>query len=251
MTTDLPEYGERFYRTWHQNNQLKYFQVKVKESDLIIGIDKLSYSKDLVKECRLELIKLRSMIESYIEQYPSFKSSLTPLIIAEGAPDIIAVMGKAAWQAQVGPMAAVAGALADHMGAVLKETVKQIVVENGGDIFLNSTREVTVAIFAGNSPFSKKIGIRILPHEGPLGLCTSSGTVGHSLSFGKADAVVIKAESAALADAAATQAANLVKSVEDFETAIEYSQSIKGIRGILIIKGDKMAIWGEMEIKPI
>jgi len=157
-------------------------------------------------------------------------------------------MAKAAAVAGVGPMAAVAGTLSQALGEKLSTCCRECIIENGGDIYLYSQRERRVAVFAGPSPFSNKIAIRILPEETPLGICTSSGTVGPSLSFGQADAVVIKARDVALADAVATAAANLVKNEDDLIKAIEFAQNIKEVAGILAIKNDKLAAWGEIEI---
>jgi ApbE superfamily uncharacterized protein (UPF0280 family) len=125
----------------------------------------------------------------------------------------------------------------------------EIIVENGGDIFLKASSKRTVAIYAGDSIFTQQIAMEIEPEETPLGICTSSGTVGHSLSFGKADAVVIYSPSAILADAAATAACNLVKNHSDIEKAIDFARSINGVRGVAIIFGDKLGIWGKIRLK--
>ena len=119
------------------------------------------------------------------------------------APPLLRTMLSAARLAGVGPMASVAGAIAQAVGAALKPHSSSIIVENGGDCYLDMDEETTVGIYAGpRSPFSGKIGIRLTADVFPLGICTSSGTVGHSLSFGKADAVTVTARDAALADAA-------------------------------------------------
>jgi ApbE superfamily uncharacterized protein (UPF0280 family) len=116
---------------------------------------------------------------------------------------------------------------------------------------MNSHQERTVAIFAGQSRFSQRLGIKVYPDESPLGICTSSGTVGPSLSFGTADAVLIKSPSAALADAAASRAGNLVKTAEDAARAIDAVKGIPGITGILIIKDETLAAWGSIELVPL
>ena len=118
--------------------------------------------------------------------------------------------------ANVGPMAAVAGAMAEFVSKDLLKISKQVIVENGGDIYLATSRERTIGIYAGTSPLSMKLGITISPEDSPLGVCTSSGTVGPSLSFGKADAVCILSKSAALADAAATAVGNVVRGEEGY-----------------------------------
>lgn len=241
----------RSYRSMHAASDLKYFQVGLKETDLSIGVDKECFDWGLVAICEQEIRKLRGSLESYINIHPEFQSSLAPLNLLPGAPALAVAMSQAAWQAGVGPMAAVAGAFAEYIGRKLKTMVNQVIVENGGDLYIDSLKPRLVSVFAGQSQFSQNIAIRVYPDESPLGVCTSSGTVGHSLSFGKADAVVIKAENAALADAVATGAANRIQNKEDFILAIEYVKNIPGVRGILAVKDDNLGAWGNIEIVPI
>jgi ApbE superfamily uncharacterized protein (UPF0280 family) len=160
-------------------------------------------------------------------------------------------MARAASKAGVGPMAAVAGAIAEFVGHDLIALSPEIIIENGGDIFLASSRERTIGIYAGNSPLTGKIGLKISGAETPLGICTSSGTVGHSLSFGQADAVVILAKSATLADAAATAIGNLISQADDIPKGIERAQGIKGLKGVIIIKDDRLGLWGEVKISQL
>jgi ApbE superfamily uncharacterized protein (UPF0280 family) len=108
-----------------------------------------------------------------------------------------------------------------------------------------------VGIYAGSSPLSLKVGIRIAPEDSPLGICTSSGTVGPSLSFGKADAVCILSASAALADAAATAVGNLVREEKDMESGLERAKSIEGVLGCLLILADRMGVWGNVKVARI
>jgi ApbE superfamily uncharacterized protein (UPF0280 family) len=241
-------YVNRTYRSLHQAGDMHYFNLKIKQSDLAIGVDRESYSDSLVALCRKELIGLRGQLEDYINLHPELLTSLVPLRLLPGAPALIRQMAKAAALAGVGPMAAVAGTISQALGEKLGSCCQECVVENGGDIYLHSQRERRVAVFAGPSTFSYKIAIRISPEETPLGICTSSGTVGPSLSFGQADAVVIKARDVALADAVATAAANQVKSEDDLIKAIEFVQNINRVAGILAIKNDKLAAWGDIEI---
>jgi ApbE superfamily uncharacterized protein (UPF0280 family) len=145
-------------------------------------------------------------------------------------------------------MAAVAGAMAEWVSKDLLKLSKEVIVENGGDIFLATSRERTVGIYAGDSPLSLKIGILVKPEETPLGICTSSGTVGPSLSFGRSDAVCILSKSSALADAAATSVGNVVKEKKDIELGLERGKEIEGILGILIIVGEKMGVWGNIKL---
>ncbi len=150
--------------------------------------------------------------------------------------------------AQVRPMAAVAGAMAEFVSKDLLPISKEVIVENGGDIYLATSRERTIGIFAGNSPLSLKVGVVISPKDSPLGVCTSSGTVGPSLSFGKADAVCILSKSGALADAAATSVGNIVKEKKDIELGLERGKEIEGVSGVLIIVGEKVGIWGNVKL---
>jgi ApbE superfamily uncharacterized protein (UPF0280 family) len=145
-------------------------------------------------------------------------------------------------------MAAVAGAMAESVSKDLLKFSKEVIVENGGDIYLATSKERRVAIYAGGSPLSLKIGILIKPEETPLGICTSSGTVGHSLSFGKADAVCILSKSAALADSAATAVGNLVQEKRDIEKGLERGKEIEGVLGTVIIVGEKIGVWGNITL---
>jgi ApbE superfamily uncharacterized protein (UPF0280 family) len=145
-------------------------------------------------------------------------------------------------------MAAVAGAMAEFVGRELLPDSPEVIVENGGDIFLRSLREFKAGIFAGSSPLSLRIGLRVPPADQGLGVCTSSGTVGPSLSFGRADAVCVVAPSASLADAAATAVGNRVKSAQDLSTGLETAQAIAGLTGVVIIIGEKMGVWGKVEL---
>lgn len=242
------QYVKREYRALHGARDLKYFQVRIKETDLAIGVDQASYTDRLISLCQQEVLHLRADLEQYISQQPEFRTSFVPLTLLPGAPPLATTMARAAFLAGVGPMAAVAGAFAQAVGEKLSTQVQEIIVENGGDIFLNSQNDRLVAVFAGKSKFSDKIGIRLKAEDSPMGICTSSGTVGPSISLGKADAVVIIGSNAALADAAATGAANLVQKPEDLMKAVEFANNIMGITGVLAIKDDKMAAWGKIEI---
>lgn len=150
-------------------------------------------------------------------------------------------------------MAAVAGAVAEYVGVRCADfTSGEVIVENGGDIFICIERRPLIsAIWAGKSPLSGRIGLRITPEATPLGICTSSGTVGHSRSFGTADAVTILSRSTALADAAATAVGNMVKTEMDIDAALEYMGGIKEIIGGVIIKGTRLGAWGGVELAPV
>lgn len=148
-------------------------------------------------------------------------------------------------------MAAVAGAVAEEVGRAIARRSRDVIVENGGDIFIKSNSIRRIGIFAGRSVLSSHLALEIRPEQTPLGICTSSGTVGHSLSYGSADAVVILSPSTPLADAVATATGNMVKEYIDMEKAVEFAMSIEGILGALIIKDDKLAAKGQLKIVPL
>jgi hypothetical protein len=194
--------------------------------------------------------KYRIQLEGYINNNPDFLSSLEPLPIPAHAPRIVKRMAEAAQAASVGPMAAVAGAIAEAVGEELLEFSPEVIVENGGDIYLKVSNDTVVGIYAGGSPLTGKIGLKIGANDTPLGICTSSGTVGHSLSFGKADAVVVLSASTTLADAAATAVGNMVNQAEDIERGIQHARGIEGVKGILIIVREKLGVWGSVNVCP-
>ena len=129
---------------------------------------------------------------------------------------------------------------------LLKYT-KELVVENGGDIYIAGTKERIAGIYAGNSCLGK-LGIKVSPEDLPVSICTSSATVGHSLSFGKADAVTVLSKDACIADAAATAVGNMVKSADDIEKALKKAQNISGVTGVIIIIGEQMGVWGKIQL---
>jgi uncharacterized protein len=237
-------YQERNYRHLINNQELQAFHATVLETDLFILAD--SALKDIAVNA---IHKYREHIECYIKYHPEFLTSLFPLKPDPLAPDIIVDMLNASALANVGPMAAVAGSIAQHVGCeILRCGSKNVVVENGGDIFMKTEKSIQIGIFAGRSPLSEKIGVIIKPEQMPLGVCTSSGTVGHSLSLGKADAVCVVSKSAAIADAAATAIGNLVKDKRDIKTALRFGISIEQIIGVLIIVEDQLGVQGDIEL---
>ena len=240
----------RTYRALCRQEDLIHFRVVVKETDLDVGVRRERLSPDLV-EWTLGLTReCRAALEAYIARHPAFLTSLEPLDLLPDAPPLALEMARAARLAGVGPMAAVAGAIAEHVGRALLRRSRDVIVENGGDIFLRSTRRRYVGVFAGDSPFSHRLALEIPPDLTPLGICTSSGTVGHSLSFGSADAVVILASSAALADAVATAAANLVRDTADLERAVNFAMGIGGVVGAVAIRGERLAARGRVKLVP-
>jgi hypothetical protein len=147
----------------------------------------------------------------------------------------------------VGPMASVARAISEFVGNDLLQQTENIIIENGGDIFLKSKKELTASVYAGESPLSYKVKFIVKPEDSPLGICTSSATVGPSLSFGKADAVCVISQSATLADAAASAIGNKVKGKNDIRNALDFGIKIPGVLGIIIILRNDMGAIGELQ----
>ena len=236
-------YSTHFYRHWCQARHLTSFSVTIKETDLWIKAQRL-----LITQAKEAVFKYRAQLEKYIYFHPIFKKSLFPLPFDPFAPKIVQRMLKAAQNTGVGPMAAVAGAIAQAVGEELLSYSEEVVVENGGDIFLKNKTPMHISIFAGQSPLSGRIGLKIKPCSHPISVCTSSGKIGHSFSYGKADAVTVVAKDAALADAAATAIGNLINKKEDIQTGIKLAQKINGIVGLLIILNEHLAIWGQIDL---
>jgi ApbE superfamily uncharacterized protein (UPF0280 family) len=236
-------YEPRTYRHWIEGKDLISFNVTVRETDLYICA-----AANLQREAHRLVRKYRHRLEKYIEQNQTFLTSLEPITMPKHASRIVREMIKAGQLAGVGPMAAVAGAIAEFVGSELLAFSPEVIVENGGDIYLRSLSTRNIGIFAGKSSLTGRIGLEINARDTPLGICTSSGTVGHSLSFGKADAVVVLSPSTALADAAATAIGNRVSQAGDIASAIEFGQSLSGLKGVIIIKDDKMGVWGEVKL---
>lgn len=241
------EYRVRSYRHRAKSAGLITAQVKVKETDLHIQADRdvQRRAQELVLQCRL-------LLEEYIVRHPYFYTSLAPLPKDFDAPPFIQQMFDAGRNAGVGPMAAVAGGLAEFVGRELqREGVGEVIIENGGDIFLIRSRPSTVSIFAGESPLSNRVGFE-LSSSGAWGICTSSGTVGHSLSMGKADSVTVLARSAFLADAAATRIGNEVGlkngDKDDISAALEVAREIDGIAGVVVVCGEILGAAGDIHL---
>jgi len=235
------EYNKREYRNLIEGKDLISFQIKEEESDLFIRTN-----QELSFHARQMVSNFRRQIDNYIYSHPLFKSTLLPYSRDKKAPEIICSMIHASALCGVGPMASVAGAIAEFVGKELLNYSSEVIVENGGDIFIKSNKVRKVSIFAGNSPFNQRIILRIEAKKNYIGICTSSGIVGPSLSFGKADAVTVISDSVLLADAAATAVGNIVKSRKDVEQGLVYAQKIKGVKGVAIIKNDKMGLWGDI-----
>jgi uncharacterized protein len=220
---------------------LKRTQLRYKKTNITILAD---IDAGFARE---ELIRNYGLLERYIRKNPLFLTSYEPLPADVDAPLIARNMLSAAQETGVGPMAAVAGAFSDILGRFLIEKgASDIIIENGGDIFLKITEPRNVGIYAGPSKLSDRLAFNVKPDETPTGICTSSNSVGPSISLGRSDATTVVAESAALADAAASAVGNEAKGVDAMDTAITVAKRLNGVRGILIISGANMVAWGRL-----
>jgi hypothetical protein len=236
-------YEQRFYRDFGPSERWEAYRVRVESSDLYIRSrgNHALWVQSLVRDIRAEL-------KAHIRRRPEFLESMAPLQPGKKVHPVIARMYRAGQKAGTGPMAAVAGAVAEFVGLKLLHRCQEVVVENGGDTFLKLSEPGLSTIFAGKSRFSGAIGLRIEPEQTPLAVCTSSGTVGPSVSLGRADAATIVSPDACLADAVATAAANLVRSKEDLQAGLEYALGIEGVSGAVLILGDELAVQGDVEL---
>ncbi|MEM3526205.1 MAG: UPF0280 family protein [Candidatus Jordarchaeaceae archaeon] len=225
--------------------KLTRIKYTIKQSRLTIETDNPPSIRDAIKSIK----KNREELEAYILKNPEFLTSFEPLEVSRDAPKIVQNMANSAFEAGVGPMAAVAGALADLAVDAMLIKARVAVVENGGEISADSNTSIIVGILAGYSSLSGKIGFRLKPEDFPIGIGTSSGTISHAISFGEADAATVIADNAALADAAATAVGNAVQG-EDFEQSVqrglEIAETIRGVRGSLIIRGEYVGLVGKL-----
>lgn len=238
--------------------RFRFFPVAHHESDLLIGVAHKEYRKEMESTALHELNRLRAILLRHIKEDPAFRESLEPIrssgrvqdMAKDGnIPEEIEVMIRCGEATGTGPMSSVAGLFGEKVGQRLIETfgLHEVVVENGGDLFLQVESELISVIHAGDSPLSDKMAFSISP--GTWGVCTSSGTLGHSLSFGKADAVTVISESTPLADAWATALANRVSSADDIEPVLEKVTYIREIAGCAVIVGERIGFRGDFEVK--
>ncbi len=224
-----------------------------KDTDLWIGVDPSSFCKGMKEFCYERIRSYRVELENYLVSDPLFGKTLSPYRPLPEAPEMALVMAEAGKKAGVGPMAAVAGVFSERLGNDLMKQfeMKELAIENGGDIFLFLTDSLIMSVYAGNDPLSGKIGILIPENIGRIGVCTSSGKVGPSLSFGKADAAMVACKNTALADAWATSIGNRVKKAEDIDDVLKFTEKIEEILSVVIVCDGKMGIRGEFELKII
>ena len=241
------EYKERSYRSRFSNDERRWFCVKFLESDLWIGVDNGSYRASMEQDVYTMLVDLRRQMDAYLLMDPAYKAALTPYDAGLEAPEILKEMSRISHRTGIGPMSAVAGAVAKHVADYIG--ANEVIVENGGDIYANVASDMDISVFAGQSPLSEKVGLHIPAADFPLGICTSSGTVGPSLSLGRADAMMIVCKDVLLADSYATSFANRIQSANDLQPVIDRISNTPEILGALAVKDDRLAVCGEFELR--
>lgn len=226
---------------------------RLKETFVWITADDKRYieiAKEDIKQRRKEL-------ERFVRWHPYFLVTLERYQVDEvevgggrekdERPEIVRRMIDAACKFGIGPMSAVAGTLAEFAVEAMRDAgAAYAMVDNGGDIALITDREVLVGIYAGESQFSNKIALRVKPSSSLVGICTSSGTVGHSISFGTADAATVISTSASLSDAAATALCNAITDAHSITEAFRSINHVASIEGALVIYKDVLATWGKV-----
>ena len=218
-----------------------------KQTDLVLRTE----GKPDRQEVETYLKQAYEDIEGYIACDGNFLSSLHPCEVRETAPDIIKVMSEYASKANVGPMAGVAGAIAEYIGKRLSSRHRIILCNNGGDIYYESPEEQWIFLSAPGSPFHNKIKMCVPSAIKGKGLCTSSGASGHSVNMGRAYAVTILAGNAFSADVWATAISNQIRSHEDIDRILSLCKTQDDIEGVVILVDDYLGIWGDIGLSRV
>jgi ApbE superfamily uncharacterized protein (UPF0280 family) len=219
----------------------KHFEVGETAVTIVAEEDLIWYAERAIFERREELVK-------FIEHDPFFQLTFEPYDEPESAPEIVKRMCRAARIADVGPMAAVAGAIAESaVQDMMDHGADHAIVDNGGDLAMVLREETSIGIYAGQSGF-RGLAYLMPPTKGMYGVCTSSGTVGPSISLGISDAATVFAPDVALADACATRLGNLVKDDRDdtLGAAVKMVAELEGVDGCVAMVGSKMAMRGKV-----
>ena len=231
------------YRNRVKNKEEFSYRVSYKNTEFIV-----SSNRDIKNYIEGPLRDVYRDLEYVIEKDPSFLKSLSPVKLKEFYPATISRMCELSSEFGVGPMAAVAGTVNDYVASFIPDSVENLFIENGGDVYIRSSYDVRTGIYVDNPFFSDSLLVKIKASSTPCGLCASSGKFGHSLSLGKCDLAVVLSGSSISADAAATAVANSVAKIKDIETAINKYKGFDRVLGMLIIKDDRVGIWGEFEL---
>jgi uncharacterized protein len=205
---------------------------------------------DVWDEVCNRIIAERLNLEAFIGMHPGFQSSLIPLDVHVSdnlLPEAVRRMQDASRLTGLGPMAAVAGTMAQLAAETSRASgSSESIVENGGDIYLDCRDEVILGLYTGKNTHFENLALKIPVSMMPLAVCTSSGRMGHSLSFGDCDLLTVFSKDASLADAVATLGCNSVKSEEDIEPVLNRMLATDGILGAIIIRDDKFGAVGEI-----
>jgi ApbE superfamily uncharacterized protein (UPF0280 family) len=203
----------------------------------------LADDPDHIAAAKAGILAARQVLESYIARDPFFAATFEPYD-PDSDERLIVRMAEATRKAGVGPMAAVAGSIAWAGVEAMQEAGATFgVIDNGGDIALVADRPVRVGVHAGGAALSNRIAFVVPPQEKILGICTSSATVGPSVSFGIADAVTIFSRDVALSDAWATAVCNEIR--PDDRSVLDRVDPAE-VDGIFVIMGDVTIPWGEL-----
>ena len=236
----------RTYRDRVDAPGLVSFQVVHAETDL-----QVSAVRDLRAEALAAVLDVRAELERYIAGHPHFADTFAPVDVESGAPEIVRAMAGAGAVAGTGPMAAVAGAVAERVARAIAPLSCEVIVENGGDLYLIGQTSRRVLLVAGDSPLSGRLAIELDAAQMPVAVCTSSGKVGHSVSLGEAHAVTVLAGDGALADAVATATGNVVHGAGSIDRALARAMGVPGIRGAVIVVGDRVGAAGGIRFAPV
>lgn len=236
-------YQERFYRNW---SPAKFsLEVCYKESDILVAADR-AIDRGLLENI---LKNYYSEIEEYIKENPNFLTSLSPIEQDETAPSIVKDMIDCSSVTGIGPFASVAGAVALYIGKEILKYSDEVIVENGGDIFLKINEDKRVGVYLGERFETNTVILRVRKRNYSFGIASSSAYLGHSLNFGRADLVTVIAKDAILADGFATALSNQVKSKNDVEDVIKRAKDNSFLEALLIAFEGKLFIWGNIEIE--
>jgi len=198
-----------------------------------------------LKVAKEAIFDARSQIGSKIHQDPFFGTTYEPYRPSDKDDHVVRRMCDASLLASVGPMAAVAGAIAEHAVTAMRDAGSEYaIVDNGGDVAIVCDRDVNIGMYADVN--GRRLSIRIPPTDDVLGICSSSASVGPSVSLGRSDISTVISRNVTLADACATTLGNLIKERQNMEEHLETVCSIDGITGCLAYCDGVLGMCGDV-----
>jgi len=237
----MQRYRRRHYRDWINAQDLYATDFVAREADLQIFTNK-KLKPALIEE---RVRALRWDLEQYVNKDRLFLASGRPVTVATDAPEIVREMARASALAGIGPINTIAGAVAQFLGsALLKIGFKDVIVENGKNIFLATARSRKISFYSGRSKLWDRLKLKILPRETPLGICLSSGARVRSSGLRGADCIAVIAKNTTLAAAIAAALAARIQTRKDLQPAVDSARAIKGVLGIIIILKGELVSWG-------